>query len=345
MLIVVLGAVILSTRMLAGITSILRSAAAHSRRGRLSPRRAIAAGVVGPAALLALLLWPWPRHARAPAVIRGGDARPAFVSLPGRIHAAAGVEYGCIVQQGQVLATLVNRELEQSVAELRGEVALQRRKVELLETRLVSSPQAAAQLPAAQAALAALVERLRGREGELDRLTLRAPAAGLLLPPDSPDAGSAAERRMALGGPLSADKDGAWLEAGLAVAVVADPRRREATAYVDQAEAALIAPGTSARVCAEQSAGGVQTGSVSDVSMRPALEIPLALALRGDVPIQPAAGGRVIPARPLHEVRVRLAETSPPLAVGQPARVRISLGRESLWAKLCRWAQLTLKLD
>lgn len=295
------------------------------------------------AALAALLLIPLPRQVRAPALVTAAGPQPVFVTSPGRLEFPRDLKPGEPIRSGEILATLTNHELEQDVLKLEGQVVRQQKRIELLESRQVTDPNASSQLPSARAALKDFQERLDNRRADLKRLTLVSPVGGILLPAEQsrlpPGAESLLHRE---GQPFDRRNRGAWLEVGTPFCLIADPRSRDAVLYVDQSEASLLQPGQPVRLTVRQTAGRVLYGTVTEVAARPVEHVPIPLAAEQLIPTQT---GSLHPARPVHEVRVRLEEESEVLAIDQLARGSITIGREALATCLLRALRQTLTFE
>jgi putative peptide zinc metalloprotease protein len=151
-----------------------------SRRNIRWPRTWLLTGLAL-AAVWLLVAIPLSYHVAAPAVFEPQDARRVYVTVPGRIVEA--VRAGEIVRQGQVLARLVNLDVDREVIELTGRRDQQRLQLQNAKLRLIDDPQVGDEIPPAESALTDLEDRLRQRQTDRESLTLRAPCDGVVLPP------------------------------------------------------------------------------------------------------------------------------------------------------------------
>lgn len=280
--------------------------------------RTIATG----AALVGLAFVPWPAWVSAPAFLELAGGRVAYVESAGFLIEATAV--GAVVAEGGTLARLANDDLERERIALVGELARQRQHVRLLESLRVSSPEAGLELPAAQATLADLTERLAKRQQEIARLTIAAPIAGTVFPPPQTVAQTVADALPHWdGSPLDADNRGCWLEAGTPLCRLGTPDRLEAVLLVDQAQVEALREGQRVSVYLDGD-WQAMTGKVREIARADAEALPTELMLAGRVPAQPGPDGRLEPLGTLFRVRAAL---EPPRG---PAPPLDSLGSGSI---------------
>ncbi|MCC6493923.1 MAG: HlyD family efflux transporter periplasmic adaptor subunit [Pirellulales bacterium] len=287
-----------------------------SLQSRFRWRRLMLAGGALAAALVAICAMPVKRRVEAPLTIVAADSFPLFATSAGELEsiAAAGTE----VQAGEVVARLRNEEVELALMELQGLVRQQRTRVEQLRTLQATAPSAMQLLPAAEAELAAAERQLSEQKSIVAALTIRAPAAGRVLP--------AAARLAAQndvdtlptwgGTPLEARNRGAWIEAGTPLAAVVRPAGLAAWAAVGQADAPLVEPGQQVRLVAEQAPTEIYRGRVVDVARR-ARSNQSEYGWGSRAKQSPQSEGRY------HVVRIELAATGTGLLVGARGTAKI----------------------
>ncbi len=264
------------------------------RRRKLRWLRAASVAIclsLGTAALLAV---PLPCRVAAPVVLEAADPVPIYVTAPGRL--VAGVREGDRVKQGQMIARLTNIELEKEVAQLAAELAVQQRHAKTLarqQSRDLPGDVlgAGGQLPVVLEAIADLENRLQDRQAEQDRLTLRAPRDGTILPPRpiaaSPPPG---ELEAWSGTPLQTRNRGATLATGTRVCWVGDPDHIVAQLVVDESAIAKVRPGQSVRIYVDELPGQFLNGTVAEIAQWDTNEPPPELVAKRLVPERPAAG-------------------------------------------------------
>jgi len=287
------------------------------QRGRLGWRAAATLAL-----LTGLAFIPWPAWVSAPAYLELAGGRVAYVETAGMLVEA--VQPGTQVAVGAPLAKLANDDLEREVIELSGKLARQRQHVRLLEALRVINTEAGLELPAAQATLADLQERLAKRQQEIARLTIAAPIAGAVFPP--PPSESPAEKDALptwSGSPLDLDNRGCWLEAGTPLCRLGTPDRLEAVLLVDQAQVEALREGQPVNVHLDGD-WQAMTGKVLEIARADAEAVPNELLLASRVPAQPGPDGRLEPVGKLFRVRAAL---DPPRG---PAPPLDSLGSGSI---------------
>ena len=129
---------------------------------------------------VAILAVPVTYHVRAPLVLMPEEAARVYATVDGTL--ASALRAGEPVRRGDVIGALNNMEIERELARAEGEVAQRKLRVEHLERLRGVDPEANDELPTARAALADSERRLGERRRDVERLTLRAPVDGILLP-------------------------------------------------------------------------------------------------------------------------------------------------------------------
>jgi len=299
-------------------------------RGRAVAAAGIAAGLVA-----ALALVPIPVRVTAPVVIEPCAARRVYVAEPGTLEFA--VAPGQQVAAGETIARLSNPALDLEITRLTGDRDRQRTRLENLERRRGRDRTATAEIPTAREALADLEERLTKRTADRARLTLTAPVAGTVLPPEWKSRPAAAGTLPAWKGtPLRTSNRGALLETGTLFCLIGDPQRIEAVAIVDQADVDRLALGQRAEVKLAQAAGDIINGTVTEIAEVDVDVAPTSLAKTGDVASRTDATGQVRPLSASYQVRVALDPGERTLLLGAPGRVRIHAAPQSLLARVWR---------
>jgi len=135
-------------------------------------------GVIGTVLTVALVCVPWPCAYRAPAMVEYAPLAIVRATSDGFVREIQ-VEIGQKVEPGQVLVTLENEQLRLVVAELQIRVRQSKSQVRALryEGKTADSQSEAQQL-------AALQQRLREKNEQLEALTLCAPVAGTVVARD-----------------------------------------------------------------------------------------------------------------------------------------------------------------
>jgi putative peptide zinc metalloprotease protein len=160
--------------------------------------------------------------------------------------------------------------VQRELTRLEGEHQLRELKVEHLERLRGIDREANDQLPAARAALADSARRLDEVRREAERLTLKAPAEGVIIAAPAHTESVASEPTVRLAtwsGTLLKDSNvGAYVEPGTLVCLIGDPTQLTAVMLVDDTDVKRLQPGQRARLRLDQLPGQVIEGEVIDVS-------------------------------------------------------------------------------
>lgn len=345
-LVVGMGLMLLLSKLVSIGGRVIAKIAALKRLGDLRMWRLGTSITIAISLLAVVLSLELPRRITAPCLIEAAGSRSVFVSSPGRITFIA-LKSGMQVEQGAELARLSNLDLEREILSLRGKVAQQQKRIELLRLKQSYDRHAAAEIPSANSTLLDYQDQLQNKITDFDRLTLKAPSSGTVLPErEHPGNTTQISELRQQGAQIEMQNEGAWLERGVPLCRIADPNRREAVLYFEQADAVLIAPLVGVTLTTWQTAESVIHGEVMNVAAEPLLTIPPTLLREEAIPFHSDRDGQLTPARPIHEVRVRLdlpGDLS--LAPGQTGRAVIHLPAESVFTSLLRVLRQTLTFE
>lgn len=322
----------------------VRSALKPARRRRFRRGRA-AVTLVAALAILALVAFvPLPHRIHAPLWLEPEGAEPVYVSVPGTLHDA--VAAGTPVQAGEQLGKLVSPEVELQAAELASEVARLEMQLKNLRLMQADDPSAAPLIPAAAKALDDARERLAQVERDRERLMLRAPAEGTVLPPTALAPSTATADRLAgwQGTPLDPHNRGCYLETGTLVCLVGNPGRLEALLAIEQSEVSLVRVGQRVRVRIEQAPVLVMTGTIKELAKTDAGDLPTPLAHTLDLPMQDAGPQGSRAAGTYYQARIAFDPHEAPLLVGMHGDAKVLADWEPLAFRLWRYVQRTFRL-
>ncbi|WP_425396861.1 site-2 protease family protein [Aeoliella sp.] len=199
--------------------------------------------------LLAAGLWRLPIADRVECQARVVPARgmPVVTTMAGRLEMT--LPPGSEVTNGQVIARLASFDIERNAETLAGELRLAELTVEQLEALRARDAESSRKLPTARAALADAKRRVAELEREKQRLVLRAPRDGVLLPPaKKPVEEEAVTLASWTGSPLDTLNDGAWLEAGTTIGTIGDVETREVALAIDETDIERVELGQRVRV-------------------------------------------------------------------------------------------------
>lgn len=335
------------TLVVGAVLTPLREFVARVRQQRanhtLSPRRLRKGLAVCGVLLAALLLIPLPYSVSAPFVVFPGDAQPVFVTVPGRIASAAPV--GTRVHEGQPIGELTNHEVllqhERQVAE----VTRLTSRLRTLEAQRGSNESAAIRLPATRDALVSAQRRLQQLSEEVQRLRLKSPADGIVLPP--PNLARALQSEEVLsdwhGTPLEAVNHGASVREQTLFCYVGDPARQDAVLLVDQNAVEFVRAGQPVRLRFFSAPGATREGRVEEVASTRSEAVPREMVVTQLVAARHTSTGAT-PAEVSYEVRVRLTDESA-TALYSPGHARIDCGTLSLASRIRRLLRHTFSAE
>jgi putative peptide zinc metalloprotease protein len=193
------------------------------------------------------------------------DAQRVYVTMAGTLVEAVAV--GQTVEVGQILGQLEQPGLTALITELEGKLALQKKRLASLEIRRVNEPQLAAGIPSMRETVLDLERQLAQRQADSQRLILKAPRAGIVLPPPRsearPDAGALPRWT---GSPLDEQNRLSYLTEGTVFCLVGEGRSLSATVVISQDDIGLVRVGQPVRLRWNELVGEIRTGEVEDLA-------------------------------------------------------------------------------
>lgn len=312
-------------------------------RARLRPRRLAVAALLLAVLFAALLAAPLPSRVTAPIVLRPAAARPVYVTTPGVLESAAAD--GQQVEAGQLIGKLHNRKVEREFAALTQRLRQQQLHVQHLELRRHDVPTLGDQLPAAAKMLADLETQHAHQEQELARLTLYAPASGIVLPPPAvPAHSSSRELPTYSGTPLDEENRGCQLASGTLLCQIGDPQRLEAVAIVDQSDIERLRGEQRVKLRVFAAPRTALTGRVIDIARIQTDELPPELLAADLLVVERRISGPPRPLRTYYQAVIALDAPVQAVPINAVGRARISVDRQPLGLYLYRIARSTFRL-
>ena len=298
---------------------------------------AVAAGV---------LVVPLPYYVACPFEVQPRGGHSVYVDVPGELTAVL-VTSGHVTP-GQPIAQLNDLEIrvaEQRLVAQREELAV---RTESIRQRAHTDDQALLELSQTEEALAALDKQIARLRQDLEKLTLRAPAAGLLVPPPSRPPHSSNRTLSAwTGRPLEVRNVGAYLEASTLVCRIAQPGQLEAILAIDQEELDFVANGQRVDLLLEQLPGQKLKGQIDRIADENMQAVPARLAARGggSLETRPDSAGIEQPLSVVYQANVPLDDPSQRIAIGATGLAKIHAGYQPLYARLWRAACRTFRFE
>lgn len=300
-------------------------------RRRMNLARATATGVLL-AAVGAAALAPAPRRVDGAARLAPRGERLVVAAVEGRLVSL--VATGTQLAAGDVVATLAAPAVLQELARSQGDVQQRQAAVERLELERFSDETAGADLAVARETLAAARNRLERKRAAVERLTVRAPLAGVVLPAYREDDAASGDLPRWSGSLHEPANAGAVVAPGDPLCRLGDPSGAEVEVLVSETEIEYLAPGQAAWCTFPSIPGSVLSASVAAVSRS-------AAAPAETSPDAAAPAGR--PSQ--FPVRLTVTEPLPPGAAWNDAgRARIAVSPESAWSRFLRFARRTVKM-
>jgi putative peptide zinc metalloprotease protein len=299
-------------------------------------KRAIPVAVLVMLVGSAIVFTPLPTYVVAPAVLEPRRAQFAYVEVPGRLVWV--IEPGAHVGEGDELARLENLPLATEVAKLRGDQQVRQRRLTSLRRRQ-SDPEAAAEIPAAQKALADVTQRLAKRESDLARLSIRAARAGVVMPPP-PNSG---DFQPQAGTPLDRANRGCYLKSGDMICVVGDPKEMDALVFVLEGNAGLVKRGDRATLFIDSQPNQITAGNVVVAASTRAETAPAELVITRELIAERDRLGNLRLQRPTFIARVELEHSGTLRIAGAIGRAKIAVCNQSLANQMWRsfWQTFT----
>jgi len=322
--------------LVAGIVSL---ASNPSRGQRIVRARAAVSGGLLLMGLLAIAFFNVPMRVSAPLVVEYRGAERVYVTVPGTLVEAARI--GQPVKRGDLLAKLDNFEVQLDVARLTSERDRQQLYLNNLEAQRLQGIADGAQLPAAKAALADILERLEQVERDAARLSIVAPAAGSVLPPPNrPSLAPSGDSLESWSDVPMIDRNlGTYLERGTLLCLVGDPARFEAVLHVEQTDIELVAIGQSVRMVLDHQPTEVLAGRVVEIAKLDLKVMPRELAAARDLPARTDARGAAHPLNTWYQVRVEFDTDPPHLLARVHGRAKITVASQSIAAQFARFVR------
>ena len=326
--------------MLSPLLSATRFLGAKENRDRIRWPRFLSRMLLTAGILAAALSFPLPMRVSARALMDDDDAQRVYVTMAGTLVEAVAV--GQTVEQGQILGWLEQPGLTALITELEGKLALQKKRLASLEIRRVNEPQLAAGIPSMRETVLDLERQLTQRQADSQRLILKAPRAGVVLPPPRsearPDAGALPRWT---GSPLDEQNRLSYLTEGTVFCLVGEGRSLSATVVISQDDIGLVRVGQPVRLRWNELVGEIRTGEVEDLAALEGVSLSREELIRLELPTVTDRSGRSIPVGNWYRARVRLDPHPVWAPHGASGAARIEVAPQSLGARLIRWTRQT----
>lgn len=333
----------------APVRAMRRFLAVPGRIHLVNKNRLLATCGVVAALLLAAFYVPLPHRVYAPLETSPRDAQSVFVEVPGVLEEVF-VKPGDRVEAGQPLARLSSIDVKIEVDRLVGRLEETRAARDALQKERFTDPTADARIALAEQSLAAYQRLLEKRSNDLKRLTLTAPAAGIVLPPAEVQKNPTDDGRLAAwhGTPLEPRNLGCSLPQGALFCRIGDPRQMEAVLVVDQGDVEFVALEQPVDVRVEELPGRTWQATVREVSKSDLKVAPRTLSNRagGELATKADGTGRERLRSAAYQVRVLpLEDPDGLLRIALRGEARIHVGSQTAAEKVARAFRQTFHFD
>ena len=284
---------------------------------------------------------PLPHAVFCPLEIQVRDAANVYVTVPGTLEEIK-VQPGDNRAKGAELATLSNVELDQEIALVQHRLDLCRIGLDSLKRQSHFDPGSATQIPQYEKACNAFEAKLREKQKDKDRLTIRAPEDGTVIPPPSNPGRESPDEQLSgwSGTPLMKRNIGAFLQAKPPVLFcqIGDPNKMEATLVIDQAEVDFVAKGQTVEIKLDELPHDILKGAIDEIAADELEVSPRNLSAKvgGELPTETDATGAERPLNPSYQARVFLDDPDRLLRPGLRGRAKIHTAKQTLGRRAWR---------
>jgi putative peptide zinc metalloprotease protein len=299
------------------------------------------------AVVAAVLCVPLPYYVAATFEVQPREAASVYVEVPGElktVHLRSGA-----VRQSDVIAELADTEILLAVQRLIAQRADLEARIEGIRQRAHTDEAALLELAHTEETLGALKKQITRLDDDVAKLTIRAPAAGVMVPP--PARPHEERNRMQLaswsGRPLDVRNVGAYLEASTLICRIAQPGKLEAILAIDQEELDFVRSGQRVDLLLASRPGEKLPGQIDHIAEQNMEAAParLASAAGGQLATRTDQSGVERPLSVVYQASVPLDDPTGEIVVGTTGLARIHAGYQPLWQRLWRGACRTFRFE
>ncbi|MEM6331162.1 MAG: biotin/lipoyl-binding protein [Planctomycetota bacterium] len=322
------------------------------RLAKVKRLRMYATAAVVVAALVAVVQLPLPTTVQCPVVIQPRGAETVYVKAPGVLTRVL-VKPGDVVAAGQELARLENLDMDLKIARLQTQIAEYRAQLADLSDQSSTVRGADDQLVQITELLQATQEQLAQQREDAERLVLRAPIAGTVIPPPVQQNPPPDDRSLKTwsGTPLDEKNLYATLEP-MPFCMIGPSGHYEARLAIPASDNNFVNEGQRVEVLLDQSATLRYTGRLEEKARSTERQTPPRLSSLngGEVPTQMTERGVPESLAPFVEATVPFVPPADPAAmsdaqrrahsllrVGLTGTAKIHIEDRTLWQRLKRY--------
>ncbi|TWT92721.1 hemolysin D [Stieleria varia] len=302
------------------------------------------------AAVAAVCYIPLPHHIDCAFQIEPNETGRVYAGSPGQIVWT--VQPGTEVSAGDTIAQLKNPELEFKLAELEGQERITRVRLENLGKQMRFDRSVSAQIQTQEDLLKSTIELKAKTKDELDRLTIKAPISGFIIPPPRRPNQDAGDGRLPSwhGSPLDKHNIGAMLTSEDLICEIGSRDNFKAVLAIDQGDVQLVRANQSVDMKLDSRRLETFSGTIKERSMEPleATSTSMASQTGGDLQteIDPTTG-QVKPRSVTYQglVPLEIKESDLPFRPGYRGSAKIHVDPKSLGQRLWRVIAQTFNFE
>jgi putative peptide zinc metalloprotease protein len=319
------------------------------RMHKMKKERVAATIGVAAAAAAFVVFVPLPFSVKCTFEVRPRQAQQVFTSTAGQI-AEVTAKPGEHVAAGAPIMRLVNPDLELEVVALEGRLREAAQVVDSLSVQKFSDPAAVDQAEIAREMRDSAEKQYLEKKAEFNRLAIKAPIAGTIIPPPSrpeKSAATAGRLRSWYGSPFDQRNLGALITPADPICVVGDPNDMQAVLVVDQAYIDLVKEDQPVRLLLDshtRQAYDSQIASIARIEVQ-AVSRGSSTQTGGRLETKTDPSGMFKPLSTSYQVAVPLGSEAGRLAVGMQGQARIYTGWQPLGRRLYRFVAKTFHFD
>ena len=324
----VLGLAMIVSLIVTPLVRLTRFVLQPARPQEIDQMRALLSfGLIGLVAAATLCI-PLPYYVAATFEVQPRGAASVYVEVPGELKAIH-VKSGSVAA-GDVIAELADAELRLTAQRLLSQQADLATRIDGIRQRAHTDDAALLDLAQTEEALAALNKQIKRLEEDVAKLTIRAPEAGIVVPPPArpPQERDRLQLASWSGRPLDVRNVGAFLEPSTLVCKVAQPGKLEAILAVEQEELDFVRPGQAVDLLLASHPGSRLPGKIDHIAEQNMDVAPTRLATQGGGQLATEAdkSGVHRPLSVVYQANVALDDVQ-----ANRHRRGVELGHESHW--------------
>jgi putative peptide zinc metalloprotease protein len=342
-----LGIAMIGSLLIVPLVRLMRFFFQPARSQDVNKMRAIVSLSAIAAVMAAAVCVPLPYYIAATFEIQPQGAASVYVEVPGELH-EVGLRGG-MVAAGQPIAQLADADARLTAQRLRSQRADLLARIQSIRQRAHTDDSALLELTQVEEALAALDKQIARLDEDLAKLTIRSPAAGVVVPPPSRPPQERGRLRLASwsGRPLDACNVGAYFEASTLVCRIAQPGKLEAILAIEQEELDFVRPEQQVELLIASRPGEKLPGRIDHIAEQNMETAPARLAARagGQLTTRTDQSGSERPLSVVYQASVPLDDPTGQIPVGGTGLARIHAGYQPLWQRLWRTACRTFHFE